>query len=85
MLRVFSPAALPPSPVATVLVEADAVNALISRCSAGANAIRAAVPQLAIAAFFFSLDTTAPDALAKPLDLDDADQKAEFERMRRQG
>jgi hypothetical protein len=51
---------------------------------------------IAIAAFFFSLGfflgtvwaakgTTAPDALAKPHDLDDADQRAEFERMRRRG
>jgi hypothetical protein len=51
---------------------------------------------LAIAAFFFSLgfffgtlwaakSTATPDALPKPHDLDDPDQRAEFERMRRRG
>jgi hypothetical protein len=51
---------------------------------------------IAIAAFFFSLGfflgtlwaskgTTTRDALPKPHDLDDPDQIAEFERMRRRG
>jgi hypothetical protein len=51
---------------------------------------------IAIAAFFFSLGfffgtlwaakiTTTSDALQKPRDLDDPDQRAEFERMRRRG